>query len=114
MADESELIKLREELKRSRRRAAFGFVILVLALVLCLVYSFVQQFAAEKNAEEALRQKNLADRAHLVAEQNAEETRRQEAIAREQTAAAIRAREQSVAAIEECAKRLNSKSKGKK
>jgi ABC-type protease/lipase transport system fused ATPase/permease subunit len=101
MADESELIKLREELsqiqdatRRSRRRAAFGFVILVLALVLCLVYSFVQQVAATKNAEEALRQHVLAEEQRNMADRNAEEAMRQEALYKEQEAAARLAREE--------------------
>lgn len=90
MADDNELIKLREELKQiqdstrsSRRRAAFGFVILVFALVICLLYAFVQQVAATKNAEEALRQKNLAETARVDAERNAEQAVRAEALAKE-------------------------------
>lgn len=109
MADENELIKLREELtqiqdstRRTRRRAAFGFVILVLGLIVCMVYGFMQQVAATKNAEEALRQRIIAEEARVMAERNLEEARRQEAIAKEQTAAAIIAREEAQKAIEKC------------
>lgn len=106
MSDESELIILKEGLRRSRRRASLGFVILVLALVLCMLYAFVQQFAATKNAEEALRQ-------HELVELSMQEANKQRAIAIEQRAAAEMAQAKAVAAMEECAKRLNAKSKGK-
>jgi hypothetical protein len=109
MADDNELIRLREELKeiqestrRSRRRGAFGFVILVLALVLCMLYGFVQQVAATKNAEEALRQKDLADQARVEAVRNLEEARRQEAIGHEQRVVAEKAMAEARAAVERC------------
>lgn len=109
MADDSELIKLRDELKqiqegtrRSRKRATFGFMILVLALVLCAVYGFTQQVAATRNAEEALRQKNLADNARVDAERNAEEALRQQSIANAQRAAAELAMEDARVALAKC------------
>ncbi len=106
MSDESELIALKEELKRSRRRAAYGFVILILALVICMLYAFVQQVAATKNAEEALRQR-------VMAEEHRAEAQRQQAIAQEQKAMAEKSREEAVAAMEECVRRLKAKGKGK-
>ncbi len=67
MATQNEILRMQEELKRiqeqtrkSRRRAGIGFGLLVFALVLSFVYAFVQQVAAERNAEEALRQAILA------------------------------------------------------
>src|SRR5262245_49303279 len=102
MTNENELHKLREELKqiqegtrRTRKRAVFGFGILVLALIICIVYAFVQQVAAVKNAEEALRQKDMADNALVERDRNGEEAirnmeeaRRQEALFKEQQALA--------------------------
>lgn len=109
MADENELIKLREELKqiqdstrKSRRRAAFGFVILALALVLCMLYAFVQQVAATKNAEEALRQHELAEEQRQVAEKSEAVARRSETIAMEQRLAAEKAMAEARAALEKC------------
>lgn len=109
MAAESELIKLREELKeiqdstlRWRRRAAFGFVIVVCALALCLQYAFVQQVAATRNAEEAVRHRVIAEKAESMARQNAEEANRQQAIATAQRAAAVKMLEETREALAKC------------
>lgn len=109
MADENELINLREELKqiqegmrRTRKRAAFGFGVLILALILSFLYAFVQQVAATKNAEEANRQHQLAESARREANQNAEEAQRQAAIASAQRAAAEKMMEETRAALAKC------------
>lgn len=106
MADESELIKLREELKqiqdatrRSRRRGAFWVVVLLLLFSIWMFYAFVQQVTAEKIAEEVLRQKDIADNARIDAEQNAEQARRAESMAME-------VQKQAVAAMREAEERL--------
>lgn len=102
MSDESELIALKEDLKRSRRRAAFGFVILILALVICMLYAFVQQVAATKNAEEALRQRVLAEEQRQIAEKSEAVAKRSEAIAMEHRVAAEKAVVEARAALERC------------
>ncbi len=80
-----ELRKIQEQMHKSRRRAAIGFGLLVFALVLSFVYAFVQQVAAERNAEEALRQEILAKESMHMAEANAKEAVRQEGIVKEMT-----------------------------
>lgn len=108
MAQDTELQTLREELKkiqdqtrRSRRRAAVGFVILLLVTVASMVYGFVQQVAAERNAEEALRQQILAQQSEKQAMMNAAEALRQEGMAREQQ----RLAEERVRELEKCCKK---------
>jgi choline-glycine betaine transporter len=108
MAQDTELQALREELKkiqdqtrRSRKRAAVGFVILVLVVILSLVYAFVQQVAAERNAEEALRQRKLAEMSEQQAIRNAEEAKRQEAVAMAQE----RLAQERVKELEKCCKK---------
>ena len=108
MAENSELQILREELKkiqdqtrRSRRSAAVGFVILLLVTIASMVYGFVQQVEAERNAEEALRQRILAETTMNQAKMNAAEAKRQEAIAMEQR----RLAEERVRELEKCCKK---------
>lgn len=77
MADENEVVKrLRDELLRvedqSRqrsRRFTMVFVALSLVTVSSIVYGFVQQVGATKNAEEALRQHDIRDKCALENQQ---------------------------------------------
>ncbi|MBL7852346.1 MAG: hypothetical protein JNN04_15690 [Cyclobacteriaceae bacterium] len=108
MAQETELQALREELKkiqdqtrRSRKRAAVGFVILILVVILSLGYAFVQQVAAERNAEEANRQRILAEASMEQAKMNAEEAKRQQAMAMAQE----RLAQERVKELEKCCKK---------
>ena len=78
---QEELMKIQRQTKRSRTRAGIGFGLLLFAMLISFVYAFVQQVAAEKNAEEALRQHELAVNFQKMAEQNAEEARKQQDIA---------------------------------
>jgi uncharacterized protein HemX len=108
MAQANELQTLREELRKiqdqtrsSRKRAAVGFVILLLVTIASMVYGFVQQVAAERNAEEALRQRTLAEMSEKQARMNAEEAKRQEAVAKMQQ----RLAEERVQELEKCCKK---------
>lgn len=108
MAQANELQTLREELnkiqdqtRRSRRRAAIGFVILLLVTIASMVYGFVQQVEAERNAEEALRQRTLAQASEKQASMNAEEARRQQVLAMAQQ----RLAEERVRELEKCCKK---------
>lgn len=69
-------------LRRNRRMATIIGTCFIIVLI-ALVYAFVQQVAAEKNAEEAMRQKMLAKQSEVIAQQNAMEAQRQEARAKE-------------------------------
>lgn len=108
MTQEQELQALRDELKkiqhdtrRSRSRAAVGFVIMMLVMILSLGYAFMQQTAAERNAEEAMRQRVLAETATAQAERSSLEAKRQEALAMEQLRIAqVKAQE-----LEKCCKK---------
>lgn len=100
----AELNKIQDQIRRSRRRAAWGFTVLVLALILSFAYAFVQQVAAEKNAEEANRQRILAEAANEQAAQNAVEAQRQEAMAKEQRAIAEQVQINCQAELERCRK----------
>ena len=111
MSQETQLQALRDELneiqsqmRRSRRRAAVGFVVLVFALVFTLVYAFVQQVAAARNAEEANRQRIIAEGALVQADRNAEEASRQARIAAQQRTAAEAAFRQTQLELEKCRK----------
>jgi hypothetical protein len=108
MAQENELQTLREELKkiqdqtrRSRKRAAVGFVFLLLVAISSMVYAFVQRVEAVRNAEEALRQRLLAEMSEKQASMNAMEAQRQQAIAVEQQ----RLAEERVRELEKCCKK---------
>jgi uncharacterized iron-regulated membrane protein len=108
MAQDNELQTLREELekiqdqtRRSRKRAAVGFVFLLLVAISSMVYAFVQQVAAKRNAEEALRQRTLAEMSEKQARMNAEEAKRQEAVAKMQQ----RLAEDKVRELEKCCKK---------
>lgn len=73
-----ELRKIQEQTHKPRRRAVFGFGVLMLVVLFSFVYAFVQQVAATKNAEEANRQKSLAEqveRRALQAEKDAMQAR---------------------------------------
>ncbi len=100
----AELEKIQDQIRRSRRRAAWGFTVLVLALILSLGYAFVQQVAARMNAEEANRQRTLAEASERQAMQNAAEAQRQEAMAMEQRAIAEQAMRDTQAELERCRK----------
>lgn len=108
MAQEGELQALREELqkiqdqtRRSRKRAAVGFVILVLVVVLSIGYAFIQQVAAERNAEEANRQRQLAAASEKMAVMAAEEARKQQGIAK----ATMQLAEERMQELEKCCKK---------
>jgi predicted negative regulator of RcsB-dependent stress response len=66
MSNRTDIQQMKEELKRiqehtqkSRRRAAFGFGVLILAALFSFGYAFVNRVAAEKYAEESLRLRQL-------------------------------------------------------
>lgn len=108
MAQDNDLQTLREELKKiqdqtrqSRKRAAFGFVILLVVTILSMGYGLIQRVEAERQAEEALRQRTLAEMSEKQAMMNVAEARRQEAIAAEQR----RLTEAKVQELEKCCKR---------
>lgn len=105
MATQDEIIQLKEELKKieaqmkkSRTRAAVGFVLLVFVMFASVLYGFVERVSAAKNAEEALRQRIIAQEGRQMAEQNAEEARKQEALAHEARAFAAQQQKE----LEEC------------
>ncbi len=63
MTPQEEIVQLREDIKKLNqlavqraRRCATMLGVVAIAMLISLVYAFVQQVAAEKNAEEALRQ----------------------------------------------------------
>lgn len=76
-----ELNALQSQMRKSRRRAFLGFTILILALVLALGYAFVQRVAAVMNAEEANRQRVLAEMSEKNAREAQAEAMRQQAVA---------------------------------
>ena len=80
---QEELRKIQEQTRKLRRREGIGFGLLVFTLVLTFVYAFVQQVAAERNVEEALRQHGLAQKYQQMAEANAMEAVKQADIAME-------------------------------
>lgn len=88
--DTEQRIKELEQKRRLQRARTTATVFGVLAIValIALVYAFVQQVAATKNAEEANRQRVLAEEAKVQADKNAEEANRQRGIADEQRQAA--------------------------
>lgn len=92
-----ELDVLQSQMRKSRRRAFFGFTILILAFVLALGYGFVQQVAAVRNAEEANRQHSLADACEKQAM-----TAQQEFLRRQEMAEEARLRAEKM--LEECRK----------
>ena len=99
-----ELNKIQEQMKRSRRRAAVGFVILLLALIASFLYAFTQQVAATRNAEEANRQhqeRRAAEERAVFAEARAITATK---LANEQQAAAEQAFRQAQEALEKCRK----------
>jgi hypothetical protein len=77
MGDDNEVVKrLRDELLRvedqsrlSSRRFTLVFVALSLVTVSSIVYGFVQQVGAARNAEEALRQHDIRDKCALENQQ---------------------------------------------
>lgn len=92
-----ELNALQSQMRKSRRRAFLGFTILILALVLALGYAFVQRVAAVMNAEEANRQRVLAETSQKQAMTAQAEALRQQEVAEE-------ARRQAEKMLEECRK----------
>ena len=78
---QGELKKIQDQTRKSRRRAGIGFGLLIFALVLSFVYAFVQQVAAERNAQEALKQHELVQQSQQMAEANAMESVKQRDIA---------------------------------
>ena len=108
MSQDLELNSLREELKKiesqmrsSRRRAAVGFVILVLVVIMSVVYGFVQRVEAVRNAEEANRQRLLAVASQEQAMMNAAEAKKQEGLAMEQRRLAA----EKIQELEKCCKK---------
>lgn len=87
-------LEQKRRLQRARTTATVFGVLAVIALI-ALVYAFVQQVAATKNAEEANRQRVLAEASEKQAKANAEEAKRQESIARENQAAAEKSAEEA-------------------
>lgn len=76
-------------------------IVSLLLATASLVFGWVQNVEAEKNAEEANRQRVLAEAAHHQALANAEEAKRQQAIADElKQVADARTRE-----LDECRKK---------
>jgi hypothetical protein len=70
------------ELRRNRKMATILGTCSIIVLI-SLVYAFVQQIAAERNAERAFINEALAKESRQMADQNAEEARKQAAIAQE-------------------------------
>lgn len=66
-------------LRRNRNLATFIGTYSIIVLI-AMIYAFVQQVSAEKNAEEAMR---LVKQSEEIAQQNAMEAQRQEARAQE-------------------------------
>jgi len=69
-----ELKKIQEQTRKSRRRAVFGFGVLVLVMVISFAYAFVQQVAAQKNAEITFQLEKIArekEKQALLAEEMA-------------------------------------------
>lgn len=66
-------------LRRNRKLATFIGTYSIIVLI-AMIYAFVQQVSAEKNAEEAMR---LVKQSEEIAQQNAMEAQRQEARAQE-------------------------------
>lgn len=105
--DTEQRIKELEQKRRLQRARTTATVFGVLAVValMALVYAFVQQVAATRNAEEATRQALLAQASEKQAKANAEEARRQEAIAKENQLAAEKASAEAEAARLDAEKR---------
>jgi WD40 repeat protein/energy-coupling factor transporter ATP-binding protein EcfA2 len=105
--DTEQRIKELEQKRRLQRARTTATVFGVLAVValMALVYAFVQQVAATRNAEEAIRQKILAENSQKQAEANAAEAIRQEKIAKENQMAAEKARQEADAARLDAEKR---------
>lgn len=84
--DTEQRIKELEQKRRLQRARTTATVFGVLAIValIALVYAFVKQVEANRNAEEAQKQTALAVAAKEQADENAKEARRQEEIAKEQ------------------------------
>lgn len=108
MTQEAELQKLREELKRiqddtrrSRRRAAVGFVVMVVVIILSLTYAFVQQTEAVRQREEAYRAILRAKQAEEQGSSAHAEALRQRGIAEEVSKKA----EARIQGLEKCCKK---------
>lgn len=69
------------EVRKARSRAVFLWIMAIVTIV-SLVYAYVQQIKAERNAEEAFRQRELAITAQRMAEMNALEATKQADIAK--------------------------------
>lgn len=108
MAQENELQALRDELKkiqddtrRSRTRAAVGFVVLILIMILSLGYAFLQRTEAVKQREMVNQQRILVEASEKHAMMAAAEARRQQVLAEEgRQMAEARAQE-----LEKCCKK---------
>ena len=87
-------LEQKRRLQRARTTATVFGVLAIIALI-ALVYAFVQQVAATKNAEEANRQRVLAEASQKLAEANAKEATKQAEIAKEQRAAAEKSAEEA-------------------
>lgn len=80
---QAELIEIKGSLKKTSRRNIAGMLILILVSASASVYAFVKNVEATRNAEEANRQRSLAEESKVMADANAEEAARQSAIASE-------------------------------
>lgn len=102
-----ELIKIKDGMKKTMRRSLIGMLILIFVALISLVYAFVKNVEATKNAEEANRQRILAEEQKMYADKNAEEALKQREIANEQ-------RRVAELAIKQAREELNNCRKGKK
>ncbi len=88
MTPQEEIVQLREEIKKLNqlavqraRRFAIMLGVVAIAMLISFVYAFIQQIAAEKNAEEALRQFTRAEQSSKLAEQAEQRAQMAEALA---------------------------------
>ena len=86
MATHDEIVHLKaslEKIQKQTTRSRALIVIMFVILLMSFAYAFVQQVAATRNAEEANKQRILAEQSTSMAEANATEAQRQAAIALE-------------------------------
>lgn len=100
----AEIGKIKDSMKKTMRRSTIGLLILVFVTLISLVYAFVKNVEATKNAEEANRQRILAEQARAEADMNAQEASKQREIANEQRKAAELSVKLAREALENCRK----------
>lgn len=79
----ADLIAIKGNLKKTSRRNIAGMLILILVTLISIVYAVVKNVEATRNAEEANRQRILAEESKVMADANAKEAARQSAMASE-------------------------------